>query len=69
MERAKERLDDLKEMNWNWGNYSNSERSGIRAEARELQRAINSGHLSYQEAYGGRKYELFQIAHQLFKLT
>lgn len=52
LERAKERLSDLKEMNWDWDSYSNRERSDIRAETRELQRSINSGYLSYEEAYG-----------------
>ncbi|RUM94779.1 MAG: hypothetical protein DSZ28_01500 [Thiothrix sp.] len=50
LERAKERLDDFKEMNWDWGSYSNSEGSGIKAGARELQRI--GGHLSYRKAYG-----------------
>ena len=52
LERAKERLEDLKEMNWDWGAYNNRQRSDFRAEARELQRAINSGRVSYEEAYG-----------------
>ena len=52
MERAKELLYDLKERNWEWSSYSSRQRSAFRAEARDLQQAINSGNLRYREAYG-----------------
>lgn len=52
LERARDRLDEFKQMNWDWSNYSNRERSEIRAQTRELQGSINSGYLSYKEAYG-----------------
>ena len=51
-ERAEDRLHELEQMAWDWDTYSSSERVEIRAEARELKRAINRGRLSYEEAYG-----------------